>query len=303
MAKLIFKWIILIFIILVIVFILAFDVFYIPSGSMQNTIFPGDIILVKKNQNKIEQNSLIVFHFPLGDTIIEGKPNINYYYFKGNEKFKDSVKNYRAIYIPINKRQPFIKRCIALPGDTFELKYGQVYINNKYILNPYTFIWEKLKTITTKDIRKARTPKLSMDKKKFWENASMYRKIFPNNKLYKWDNNLFGPFIIPKKGITVKVDLTNIWLYKRIIEVYEGKSLAITKSGIYINNKLIESYTFNLNYYWVMGDNRETSNDSRFWGFVPENHIIGNAKMVLFSIENTLNGKRFRWNRLFKLIK
>ncbi|MCL2329456.1 MAG: signal peptidase I, partial [Bacteroidetes bacterium] len=123
-----------------------------------------------------------------------------------------------------------------------------------------------------------------------------YKQIFPQNSNFVWNKDFFGPLIVPQKGATVALNIDNLPLYQRIIEVYEGNSLRVDGSDIYINNEKADSYTFAMNYYWMMGDNRDNSQDSRFWGFVPEDHIVGKPTFIWLS----LNEKgRFPFNMRF----
>ena len=109
----------------------------------------------------------------------------------------------------------------------------------------------------------------------------------------------FGPLYIPKKGATVKLDSTNIAIYDRVIRVYEGNTLEAKNGQFYINNKPTDTYTFKMNYYWMMGDNRNNSLDSRYWGFVPEDHVVGKAWLIWMSYGHG----SIRWSRLFRTIK
>ncbi|MFW5768257.1 MAG: S26 family signal peptidase, partial [Bacteroidota bacterium] len=129
-------------------------------------------------------------------------------------------------------------------------------------------------------------------------------RIFPHDKNYQWNEDWFGPMYIPKAGETIRLDMTNIPLYERIIGHYEKNDLEIRDDKIFINGKVADSYTFTMNYYWLMGDNRHNSADSRFWGFVPENHIVGEAAFIWLSLdkEKSFPGN-IRWNRLFNKVK
>jgi len=118
---------------------------------------------------------------------------------------------------------------------------------------------------------------------------------------YKWNQDNYGPIIIPKRGWTVKLDSITFPLYARAIEVYEKNKLEIKGSDIYINGQKTDSYTFKMNYYWMMGDNRHDSADSRYWGFVPEDHIVGRALFVWLSLDDKADFiHKIRWSRLFR---
>jgi signal peptidase I len=127
------------------------------------------------------------------------------------------------------------------------------------------------------------------------------KEIFPHNRRYLWNEDNFGPLWIPKKGVTIKIDASNICFYERIIAAYEGNQLKIQGDDIYINGVKTDSYTFQMDYYWMMGDNRHDSADSRFWGFVPEDHIVGAPRFVWLALNKE---KKFplniRLSRMFK---
>lgn len=127
--------------------------------------------------------------------------------------------------------------------------------------------------------------------------------IFPFSPDYKWNVDNFGPLYIPKKGVTVKLDTANLHIYRRLISVYEHTNLEVKGATIYINGKPASSYTFKMNYYFMMGDNRHNSEDSRYWGFVPEDHVVGKASFIWMSLrENVPFSKKFRIKRFFTFI-
>jgi signal peptidase I len=126
---------------------------------------------------------------------------------------------------------------------------------------------------------------------------------FPYGPGFQWTEDNFGKLVVPKKGATVRIRPSNLPLYRRIIETYEENHLEIQDSIIYINHEPRISYTFGMDYYFMLGDNRHNSADSRFWGFVPENHVVGKAIFVWLSVDRASEGwERFRWNRMFKKI-
>jgi len=129
--------------------------------------------------------------------------------------------------------------------------------------------------------------------------------IFPFDSTYAWNVDNFGPLYIPKAGATVQLTLANLKLYERIINAYELNSLEVKDGKILINGKVSTSYTFKMDYYWMMGDNRHNSADSRFWGFVPIDHIVGKAVFVWLSLDNnkSLFGGKIRWSKLFRTVK
>jgi signal peptidase I len=125
-------------------------------------------------------------------------------------------------------------------------------------------------------------------------------QIFPHDSAYKWTLDNFGPLWMPAKGVTIPLTTGNLPLYRRIIEAYEGNSLEVRDGRIFINGEAVDEYTFQMDYYYMIGDNRHYSSDCRYWGFVPEDHILGKPKFIWLSLDQD---KRFlgkiRWNRMF----
>ncbi|MFC2100443.1 signal peptidase I [Bacteroidota bacterium] len=129
-------------------------------------------------------------------------------------------------------------------------------------------------------------------------------RVFPYNENYRWNRDNYGPLVIPQQGVTINLNINNLPLYKRIIDVYEGNDLEVKGDKIFINGKESNSYTFQMDYFWMMGDNRHNSADSRYWGFVPMDHIVGKAVFVWLSLSKNKNiAKKVRWKKLFRVIK
>lgn len=235
---------------------------------------------------------------------------------------------------PVDRRDNYIKRCAAIAGDSLKIVNGQVFINGKAqpkftdmqykyavttdgsAVNPIALI--KL-GIDPEDISDATsfgfiiplTVKNVAKMKDFPYVKSLVRlnnspgdysyRVFPHSIDYPWNEDNFGPLWIPKKGATVQLNLKNICIYERIIHAYEGNKLEVNGSTILINGKPATSYTFKMNYYFMMGDNRHNSLDSRFWGFVPEDHIVGAPKFIWLSLDRSKSfPANIRWSRMFR---
>jgi signal peptidase I len=245
-------------------------------------------------------------------------------------------KNGHVIYRPVDRRDNYVKRCIGIPGDIITIKEGALYVNDKlqadngtqqtsYIITtngtPFTEkAFERLDVAVSDQVTDGSNYLLPLTvnnaaKIKGFINVTSITpdfkrpgiydsQIFPHNPRIKWNVDNFGPLKIPSKGETVKIDTTNICFYDQIINIYEKNDLKVKDGVIYINGKAADSYTFKMDYYWMMGDNRHSSADSRFWGFVPEDHIIGKPKVIWLSVNKDMTGlKRFRFNRMFRRIK
>ncbi|OJW15313.1 signal peptidase I [Mucilaginibacter sp. 44-25] len=243
-------------------------------------------------------------------------------------------------YRPVDKRENYIKRCQGAPGDTLRIINAQVYVNGKAAPNPPGEQTDYTVTTTGVDLNpdvladlqvsiydpsnpvptmtkaaaaalkgysnvKSITPNIKQPGKAdpfnpVFPAAYPKYKLSPKYKDFDWNVDNYGPIIIPKKGWTVKLDSLTLPVYGRAIEVYEGNKLRIENGKVFINDKEATTYTFKMNYYWMMGDNRHDSLDSRYWGFVPEDHIVGKALFVWMSWDDNASFfHKIRWSRLF----
>ena len=245
---------------------------------------------------------------------------------------------YKVITRPVDKRENYVKRCIGIPGDKLEVRDCQVYINGQKAVNPdrIQFMYlvshpnglqlskkeRKSLNINEEDMQQVDINRyvyrLNAEQKKLIEkkgfdvqllsdDAGKYDPdIFPHDSNYQWNKDFFGPLTIPQKGMTVQLTPGNIALYEKVIRNYEGHDLKVDGDRILIDGQEATSYTFAMDYYFMMGDNRHNSADSRFWGFVPEDHIVGKASIVWLSIDKfkTWSDKgKVRWKRMFRKIR
>jgi signal peptidase I len=360
--------------------IFFFEVYSIPTSSMERTLLTGDYILVNKlwygprmpmtpltlpfthstlpftkgrksyntmvqwpykrlkGVSKIKHFDVVVFNYPEGDTVIRQKPEQSYYSIIRQYGRNSIVDKQKLASRPIDKCDNYVKRVIGLPGDTIKIQHGYAYINNKVEVQPEglqlnysvkilnasdTLYFNQLNIseydIQTNEYNSIYTVPLTskayhylIDSGNFkaltkYENidpTETNRQIFPFDKQFSWTEDNYGSVVVPKSGTRIEINLRNLPLYKRIIAVYEGNKLEVKDDKICINDTLRNSYTFKMNYYFMMGDNRHNSNDSRFWGFVPEDHIIGKARLVWLSIDkNKKFPNNIRWNKMFKFIR
>ncbi len=285
---------------------------------------------------KIENNEPVVFNYPEGDSVFvtPGRTYSIYDIRRNNANVSRFKQQYGLRVRPIDKKDHYIKRCIAIPGDKLEIKDHQVYINDQAAVNPtniqfrYTITpqnvdlnlskldeWGVSKEDQVQDLRvEARTLVLNQDQvdkiKATGNNIQLEKVAYPPNpralfphdpvNFPNWSVDNYGPITIPAEGATVNLSPENIALYKRIIEVYDGSNTVNVKNGkVFINGEEASTYTFKQNYYWMMGDNRHNSEDSRFWGFVPADHVVGKPLFIWFSTKDGSMFNGIRWNRIF----
>ncbi len=326
--------------------------------------------------SEIERNDIVVFNYPDGDTVVLERQSESYYAIvrefetilnplaepeerkamlsKYGDKFnrlnikysgqyypgkgRNAVKaEYHVVDRPVDKRENYVKRCIALPGDEIVIENGQLYINQQKATNPKNMQFSYLVidhygvglskkkrkelNINEEDMQEVVRPTtalycLNEDQKKKIENLGMevipYHNleehfdvnIFPHDARYSWNKDFFGPFVVPKKGEEVVLNDSTIVLYDKVIQNYEGNKLEVINNKIFINGEEADSYVFKMDYYFMMGDNRHNSADSRYWGVVPEDHIVGKTLFVWLSVDKFKNWgeNKIRWNRMFRKI-
>ena len=304
---------------------------YIETPQLPYKRLPGT--------TEIKRNDPIVFNFPAGDTVSETfQSNVTFYqlcrYF-GREKVMNDKKQFGNIITrPVDKRENYVKRLIAMPGDTLQIIDGVVYINGEIGEQPENMQHNYIVKITgnsinpkilekyniTEGYRTAHADELifnmtgniaeefrklpfviSVERKIAKEGTDISEDIFPNDTThFKWNVDNFGPIVIPQEGTTVKINPENIALYDRVIRAYELNDMKIKDGKIFINGIETDEYTFKMDYYWMMGDNRHNSQDSRFWGYVPIDHIVGKPVFVWLSIDK--NTGKIRFNKTFRFV-
>jgi len=386
--------------------------YIIPTGSLEKTLLVGDFLLVSKFHYGARAPQTVVSFPMVHDTIplvktrsYLKKPQLPYLRLPGLQQIKrndivvfswpaDTVRQFfkkeAGVVKPIDKKSNYVKRCVAIPGDTLSIVDGIIHINGKESIMPdrakpifgYRAYNEKgvsarrlisagyddltrkfLITNITQPMLDALRPHLlvianqdpnnyqvltgskglpltivqqyRIQAKELLETQkslfltlkeaadlpnqlkldSLKRNInirrtynntyFPNNVRYNWNEDQFGPLVMPKKGVTVSLNPKNVALYKKIISDYEFNHLEINGDIININGSPADTYTFKQDYYWMMGDNRHRSEDSRYWGFVPEDHIVGKPVFIWMSIDGFMDGFRnwsIRWDRVFTTV-
>ena len=311
----------------------------------------------------IKMNDIVVFNFPAGDTVAL-RMQIPDFYTLVHQHGREAVVNNnlrdrdgnrvdigRIVHRPVDRRENYVKRCVGLPGDTFEMRDRQIYINgihqpqlatiqHNYLVQTdgRALSQEALRRIgvriSNEDFRysahhlnaywssnlglefgrQVYVFPLTEEMRNTLENVSGIERIvmqpwefggsnmFPLGTDFGWNRDNFGPIYIPRRGDRLELTLENLPIYERLIRVYEGNALEVRNGIIYINNAPATYYIVQMNYFWMMGDSRHNSLDSRSFGFVPEDHIVGTPLFVWLSIDRERGwfDGRIRWNRFFK---
>ena len=362
--------------------IFFFQAFKIPSSSMESTLYTGDHLFVSKlafgpklpetpltipfthnvigdresystaiqrpyrrlrGFRQVREGDIIVFNFPNGDTVLTRYPAADYYAMCRTSSKDYAIKAYGPVKVrPSDKKDHYVKRCVAVAGDTLSIRDGRVYINSQ----PQTE-WTGIQytyTVTTSGtpINVKTLESLGLNISELSYSADLpgypemaltgemvskvrecsnvvsveknidvyppdypdsYLLIFPFTEDYRWTRDDFGPLWIPQKGVTVDLNPEVLPLYERVIRDYEHHDLKVSDGKIYIDSQEATTYTFGQDYYFMMGDNRHNSLDSRYWGFVPEDHIVGRPALIWLSTDmNKSFPGSVRWRRFFKFV-
>ncbi|HEU4472610.1 MAG TPA: signal peptidase I [Flavisolibacter sp.] len=249
---------------------------------------------------------------------------------KGREIVLSQPDVYPLAIHPADKTDNYIKRCVGVAGDTIEVKDNIVWANGKPEANPpkslIHYIVHTNLTSLDPEVLKSEyevnfdevsqngqpgiyyMPLTQQAKEKMLKSGLASRiepnlakddpQVFPYDNIHRWSRNNFGKIWVPKKGSTLQLTRDNYYLYERVIRVYEHNQFEQREGKFFLNGQEVSTYTFKMDYYWMMGDNRQGSQDSRYWGFVPEDRIVGKAWLIWFSWEDGP-----RWNRLFRTVK
>ncbi len=329
------KAILIAFILILVIRVIFLQSYTVKSSSMEETLLPGDNIIINKikygyrfpmtlltlpfdNNKYLDWIELPYLRFPVSSKIQHGDLIAFNYPYQSD--------------VPIDKKNIYIKRCIGLPNDTIVCYEKKIMVNNKNIINNKNVKCNYRVTTDGSKLNKSFFDKYNITEGHLVADMGIYdllltkkqsmlllndpkiryvrllKKLigdgsfvaFPHSRYYSWNKDNFGPIVVPKKGDEIKINFKTLPLYKRIIEEYEGNKLTIKEYKILINNRVRNTYIIKKNYYYVIDDNRDKAKDSRYWGFVPEDHIIGKASFVWLSIDKnkTWFGK-IRWNRFF----
>lgn len=325
-------------------FPLVHNVMPITGGESYSEIIKNDYRRLKGFSN-VKRDDIVVFGFPHGDTVLKALPQDDYYQLvRMNDNNREyTQKMYGPVIVrPNDKKDNYVKRCVAVAGDTLSVVNGNVVVNGvpqpefEGLQSTYT-VYTNGSAINPKILKEIGLtpqevyfdpslpgyPDMTLTKSELAkvkdlavvaeirENIDVYPPDYPDSPIllfpftenFEWTRDNYGPIWVPAKGATVGLTLENLPLYQRIISAYEKNRLEVKDGEIYINGEKSDSYTFKQDYYFMMGDNRHHSLDSRYWGFVPEDHIVGKPAMLWFSTDKYESfPSNIRWNRLFKFL-
>lgn len=337
-------------IIWLIIRVFFFQAYVIPSGSMEGSLLVGDYLVVSKiSYGARTPITPIVIPFTEATIPLTGTKSywdgVQFPYFRlpglGKVKRGDVVVfNYpmeidSPLHRPVDQQVNYIKRAVAIPGDTMLISEAQLFINHKKEPDPpnsepsylvqtdgteispaiftklnlslmqmYAFHYYQLIMTRSSATELRKYPHIKFVREYFQLPGVYQKDVFPFDPHLKWNADNLGPIIIPQKGATILLNDLNFPVYRRAIAVYENNKVKQIGNDIYINGKKTDRYTFKMDYYWMMGDNRHNSEDSRYWGFVPEDHIIGKALFTWLSTDSSKTFMhKFRWDRVFMKIR
>lgn len=343
---------------------LIMEAYTIPTPSMENSLLVGDFLFVSKfhygTRTTTTPLQVPLTHQKIWFTDIPSYVEwikLPQYRLPGISKVKrrdvvvfnippKELNEYKDY--PVDLKTNYIKRCVAIAGDTLQIRDRQVYVNGEAQENPplmqYSYIVVANDDINERILRKYKlydyevvgrpgngvvyqmylTEQLAAELRKLnfirevkiatyngnegfgtRTEKTVEPNIFPDPKFFPWNGDFFGPIVIPRAGMTINIDEKSLAMYGSTIKQYDhNKDVKIESGKLLIDGKEVTQYTFRQNYYFMMGDNRHNSLDSRYWGFVPEDHIVGKAFFIWLSIDRNADFiNRIRWNRFFKLIE
>lgn len=280
---------------------------------------------------EVKRYDPFVFNWPVGDSVyLSNDRSWTAYQVKTIPQAASDTRGTELRVRPLDKKDHYIKRCVGIPNDVIEIKDRQLYVNGSMAPNPthlqYRYIIKGRNSIDQNMKRLLQKMDVSMAFNQYYPEydswvmfleegqvnqmkaakpdleiipyVSQPGEVFPyDNKTWSFDN--YGPLWLPKKDTTVNINLQNLSLYSRIISVYENNKLEVKDTTIYINDQPATTYTFKQGYYWAMGDNRHNSEDSRAWGFVPEDHVVGKPVLIWMSLRNASLRDGVNWKRIF----